>query len=126
MTDKSIKVDKSKNFDEKGHFTKGNQIGRMPQKGFNLSDLNKLVMEYEKSSENKRGSLLKHYIKRLFKSDQLLAKYMDKNIASKTINQLTGTDGEGIKFIIEKTYEESKKGEIDKKRETGEAESGEL
>ena len=100
-------------------FAKGNNLGRMPKKGFNLSDLNKLVLEYEKSPENKKGALLKHYIKRLFENDQLLAKYMDKNIP--TINELTGAGGEPIRYVIEKTYEKSEKpetGEKDKSEET--------
>ena len=100
MKEKSIKSEKGKNFNEKGKFIEGNVIGHMPKKGFNLHDLNKLVLDFEKSPENKKGSLLKHYIKRLFKNDKLLAKYMDKNIATRSINELTGADGGPLNIIL--------------------------
>ena len=61
---------RDKNFNEKGKFIKGNVIGRMPKTGYNLSDLNKMILEYEKSKQNKKGPLLKHFIKRLFKNDK--------------------------------------------------------
>lgn len=78
------------------------------KKGFNLHDLNKLVLEFEKSPENKKGSLLKHYIKRLFENDRLLAKYLDKNIPSK--NELTGPDGSPLSVILrELVYKEPEK-----------------
>lgn len=108
MKDKSSKSDRERNFNERGKFIKGNVIGRMPKNGFTLNDLNKLVLEFEKSPENKRGALLKHYIKRLFKNDHLLAKYLDKNIPSK--NELTGADGGPISITLnEITYKEPEK-----------------
>ena len=91
---------RDKNFDEKGRFKKGNILGSMPRDGFTLKDLNKLVLEYEKSSQNKKGTLLKHYVKRLFKNDKLLAKYLDKNIATKNINQFTGADGGPLNITL--------------------------
>ena len=100
MKDKSNISENNTNFDERGKFTKGNVIGRMPKKGFNLHDLNKLILEYEQSPENKKGALLKHYIKRLYKNDRLLAKFFDKNIPSKLINQLSGVDGEPINIVL--------------------------
>jgi hypothetical protein len=108
MKNKSSKCVREANFNEAGKFKNGNVIGRMPKSGFNLHDLNKLVLEYEKSPENKKGALLKHYIKRLFKNDRLLAKYFDKNIPSKT--ELTGKDGEPISVTLrEVVYKESGK-----------------
>ena len=105
MTEQSAQIGDNKDRNEKGQFIKGNVLGRMPKKGFNLHDLNKLVLEFEKSPENEKGSLLKHYIKQLFKNDRLLAKYMDKNIATKTIHELMGEDGEPINInLIEKIY----------------------
>ena len=53
MVDKAKISDRDKNFNDKGKFIKGNVIGQMPKKGFNLGHLNKLVMEFEKSPENK-------------------------------------------------------------------------
>ena len=109
MKDKAKESYKDKNWD-KGRFIKGNTIGQMPKKGFNLQHLNKLVLEYEKSPENKKGTLLKHYIKRLYKNDRLLAKFFDKNIPSKLINELTGSDGGPI-TLRELVYKETKKPE---------------
>ena len=100
---------------EDGTFRKGTEIGRMPKKGFNLHDLNKLVLEYEKSKENKKGSLLKHYIKRLFKNDKLLAKYMDKNIATRSINELTGADGGPLNIILKELIYGKESGKDPKK-----------
>lgn len=91
---------RAENFDQRGKFKKGNKLGYMPKKGFTLSDLNKLVLEYERSPENKKGPLLKHYIKRLFKNDKLLAKYLDKNIATRNINELTGADGGPLSITL--------------------------
>ena len=116
MKKKSIVSEKDKNFNERGKFIEGNVIGRMPKKGFNLHDLNKLVLEFEKSPENKKGSLLKHYIKRLFKNDKLLAKYMDKNIATRSINELTGADGGPLNITLKELIY-GKKPEKDPKRE---------
>lgn len=123
LNDKATKSDRNENFDEKGKFIKGNVIGRMPKKGFTLTHLNKLVKEFEESKENKKGTLLKHYVRRLYKNDRLLARYMDKNVPTKTINELTGPGGEPIKNIIlhKIIYGKGKKGE---KNKPGEAESG--
>ena len=97
---KKIKLKDDENKDELGRFKKGNKLGYMLKSGFTLSDLNKLVLEYERSPENKRGPLLKHYVKRLFKNDKLLAKYLDKNIATKSINELTGLDGGPLNITL--------------------------
>lgn len=94
-------------------FAKGNQIGRMPKKGFTLTDLNKLIREYE---ETKDITLLEHYIDELHKDNKLLARYMDKNIPTKSINELTGPGGEPLsitlrELIYGKDEEEGKSGE---------------
>ena len=91
---------RNKNFNEKGKFIKGNVIGRMPKTGYNLNDLNRMILEYEQSPQNKKGPLLKHFIKRLFKNDKLLAKYLDKNIATRSINELTGADGGPLNITL--------------------------
>ena len=96
-----------------GTFQKGTEIGRMPKNGFTLSDLNRLIAEFEKSPENKKGSLLKHYMRRLFKNDKLLAKYMDKNIATK--NQLTGADGGPLNITLNELIYGKEPGEAKKK-----------
>ena len=113
MTDKSVKIGENQNHGEHGRFVKGNTIGRMKKKGFTLTDLNKVVMEYEKTHEL---PILKHYIEQLYKDNNLLSKYIDKNVPTKNINELTGADGEPLKFIIEKTYQ----GEDDKQQNTSE------
>ena len=97
-----------------GYFAKGNSICRMPKKGVTLNDLTKMIIAYEEAQGKGKDALLKHYIQRLYENDQLLAKFMDKYIASKTINQLTG-DGEGIKFIIEKSYKKPERPKLDQK-----------
>ena len=99
MTDKSIEIDKKQDFDNKGHFAKGNQIGRMKKKGFTLTDLNKVIVEYEKTHE---FTILKHYIEQLFKDNTLLGKYIDKNVPTKQINELTGADGSPLTVTLKK------------------------
>ena len=113
MTDKSVKIGENQNHSEHGRFAKGNQIGRMKKKGFTLTDLNKLIRKYEESHGT---PILKHYITQLFKDNHLLDKYIDKNVPTKTINELTGADGSPLQFIIEKSYQ----GEDDKQQNTGE------
>ena len=76
--------------DGRNKFAKGNQIGRMKKKGFTLTDLNKLIRKYEEAHGT---PILKHYIKQLFKDNNLLSKYIDKNVPTKNINELTGADG---------------------------------
>ena len=95
----SVNLKKSENFtrNEKGQsrYAKGNNIGRMKKKGFTLTDLNKVVVEYEKTHDQ---LLLKHYIKQLFTDNNLLSKYIDKNVPTKQINELTGKDGGPINY----------------------------
>ena len=76
-------------------FAKGSQIGRMKKKGFTLTDLNKLVRVYEEAHDT---PILKHYIGQLFKDNTLLGKYIDKNVPTKTINELTGAGGGPITY----------------------------
>jgi len=111
MNVKSTEIERKQNFDNKGKFAKGNKIGRMPKKGFTLSDLNKLIRKYE---ANKDITLLEHYIEQLHKDNKLLARYMDKNIPTKSISELTGPGGEPLsitlrEIIYEKDEEEGKK-----------------
>ena len=113
MTDKSVKIGENQNHGEHGKFAKGNTIGRMKKKGFTLTDLNKLVRKYEEANGT---PILKHYIKQLYKDNTLLGKYIDKNVPTKNINELTGADGSPLQFIIEKTYQ----GENDKPKDTSE------
>ena len=80
-------------------FAKGNQIGRMKKKGFTLTDLNKLIRKYEESHDT---PILKHYIGQLFKDNTLLGKYIDKNVPTKTINELTGADGSPLTVTLKK------------------------
>ena len=110
MSDKSMKIDE--NFDDKGHFAKGNKIGRMKKKGFTLTDLNKVVVEYEKSHDQ---TLLKHYVEQLMLDNTLLSKFIDKNVPTKNINEVTGKDGSPLTFIIEKSYNKPEGEVIDKK-----------
>ena len=86
---------KDKRCNNGNSFAKGNQIGRMKKKGFTLDDLNKVVVEYEKTHDQ---TLLKHYISQLYKDNTLLAKYIDKNVPTKNINELFGKDGEPVNF----------------------------
>lgn len=97
MTAKSVEIGR-----ENGRFAKGNKIGRMKKKGFTLIDLNKVVVEYEKTHE---VTILKHYVDQLMKDNRLLDKYIDRNVPTKTINELTGADGSPLTFIVEKSYE---------------------
>lgn len=113
------KITKNKNFTSdpntgQNRLAKGNQIGRMPKKGFTLTDLNKLIRKYESTKDI---TLLEHYIEQLHKDNKLLGRYMDKNIPTKTISELTGPGGSPIRYIIEKTYEKGEKGEKGKSEE---------
>ena len=95
-----------------GHnsFAKGNQIGRMKKRGFTLTDLNKVVVEYEKTHDQ---ILLKHYISQLFKDNNLLSKYIDKNVPTKSINELTGKDGSPLSITLnEIIYENPEKKDV--------------
>lgn len=101
------KIDRNRDFNKEGKFVKGNKVGRMKKKGFTLTDLNKLIRKYEEAHDK---PLLKHYIEQLFKDNKLLDKYVDRNIPTKTISELTGADGSPLTFIVEKTYDKAKEG----------------
>lgn len=98
------KVTKNQNFTRdpvtgQNRIAKGNTIGRMPKKGFTLTDLNKLIRKYEKTHDQ---TILKHYIGQLFKDNRLLEKYIDKNVPTKTISELTGKDGSPLQITLKK------------------------
>ncbi len=99
----NLKKSENPNFtrNEKGQsrYAKGNTIGRMKKKGFTLTDLNRVVMEYEKTHEL---PILKHYIEQLYKDNNLLSKYIDKNIPTTTKNELTGADGSPLTVTLKK------------------------
>ena len=88
-------------YNKNGHkiFAKNNKIGRMKKKGFTLTDLNKVIVEYEKSHDL---PILKHYIEQLYKDNNLLSKYIDKNVPTKTINELTGKDGSPLNITLQR------------------------
>jgi len=50
---------KDKRCNNGNSFAKGNTIGRMKKKGFTLTDLNKVVVAYEKTH---KVTILKHYV----------------------------------------------------------------
>lgn len=98
------KIAKNSNFikDPKtgqNRFAKGTQIGRMKKKGFTLTDLNKLVRRYEATKTDGK-TVLQHYIEQLFKDNKLLDKYIDKNVPTRTISELTGAGGEPISITL--------------------------
>ena len=76
-------------------FAKGNQIGRMKKKGFSLTDLTKVAMEYDKTHDL---TILKHYIEQLFVDNRLLDKFIDRYVPSKTISEITGAGGGPITY----------------------------
>ena len=91
----------------KHEFAKGNKIGRMKKKGFTLADLNRVVMEYEKTHEL---PILKHYIEQLYKDNNLLSKYIDKNVPTKTLNELTGEGGSPLLITLKEIiYQDDEK-----------------
>ena len=93
--------------DEKGWFTKGNKYGRFP-KDLTLQHLTKLFREEEKRHLDKK-TILQHYKERLMKSDNLLAKFIDKYVPTKTINEITGKDGSPLTVTLKKViYSEEK------------------
>ena len=129
----SYKIRKNKEFIEKNYnklpngqlrLKKGTQIGRMPKKGFTLSDINKMIREYEEAEGKEKNILLKHYIKRLYKNDWLLAKFMDKNIPTKSVNELTGPGGDPLNITLREIIYGKDEKEV-KKEEKGKSENSE-
>ena len=96
--DKWIENEEYRNPD--GTFKKGHPFGRFP-KNLTLTYLTKLIRQDEKSNPDKK-TILKHYKDRLFKNDNLLAKFMDKYLPTKTINELTGADGTPLTVTLKK------------------------
>jgi len=103
------KIRENKNFTRdpitgQSRIAKGSTIGRMKKKGFTLTDLNKLVRVYEETHDK---PILKHYVDQLFKDNRLLEKYIDKNVPTKTINELTGADGSPLTITLIKVIYEA-------------------
>ena len=89
-----------------GTFKKGTQIGRMKKKGFSITDLTKVAMEYDKTHDL---TILEHYIEQLFVDNRLLDKFIDRYVPPKNISELTGKDGQPIGgtqviYLTEKIY----------------------
>ena len=63
-----------------GTFKKGTQIGRMKKKGYSLTDLTKVAMEYDKTHDL---AILEHYIEQLFVGNRLLDKFIDRYVPPK-------------------------------------------
>jgi len=61
-------------------FAKGNQIGRIRKKGYTLTDLTKVAMEYDKTHDE---SILKHYINQLISDNRLLENFVNRYIPPK-------------------------------------------
>ena len=101
MTDKSVEIGKNKNYDERGRFVKGNEIGRMKKRGYTLLDLTKVAIQYDKTHD---VSILKHYVEQLLKDNRLLENYINKYVPTKNVSEITNK-GEPIKFIIVTSYE---------------------
>jgi len=76
-------------------FAKGNQIGRIRKKGYTLTDLTKVALEYDKTHDE---SILKHYINQLISDNRLLENFINKYVPTKTINELTGAGGGPITY----------------------------
>jgi len=76
-----------------GTFKKGTQIGRMKKKGFSITDLTRVAMEYDKTHDL---TILKHYIEQLFVDNRLLDRFIDRYVPTKNINEITGKDGEPL------------------------------
>jgi len=97
MTD-NLKIGENRIIDLRnpdGTFKKGTQIGRMKKKGFSLTDLTKVAMEYDKTHDL---TILKHYIEQLFVDNRLLDKFIDRYVPSKTISEITGAGGGPITY----------------------------
>ena len=86
--------------DGRNRFAKGNKIGRMKKKGFTLTDLNKVVVAYEKTHDQ---TILKHYIEQLFKDNRLLDKYIDRNVPTKQELEITIPKTVKEKEFVQKT-----------------------
>jgi len=115
MTD-NVKIGENRIIDLRnpnGTFKKGTQIGRMKKKGYTLTDLTKVAIEYDKTHDL---TILKHYINQLLIDNRLLDKFIDRYVPSKTINQLTGADGGPISITLHKIiYSEIDKSEVKRK-----------
>jgi len=77
-----------------GTFKKGTQIGRMKKKGFSLTDLTKVAMEYDKTHDL---AILQHYIEQLFVDNRLLENFVNRYIPPK----------QDIGFIMPKIVKET-------------------
>ena len=93
-------------------FAKGNQIGRIKKRGYTLTDLTKVAMEYDKGHDD---SILKHYINQLMKDNRLLENYINRYVPIKTVSELTGVDGSPLTFVIEKSYNKPEGEDTEKK-----------
>jgi len=95
--------------DKKGWFTKGNKYGSFPRK-LTITYLTKLIRKDEKLHPDKKPILI-HYKERLYKSDVLLSKFMDKYLPTININELTGAGGSPLTVTTVLAYKEPGKGE---------------
>ena len=100
------RIENENNRNPNGTFKENNTVGRFPKK-LTITYLTKLIRKDEKLHPGKKPILL-HYKERLYKNDNLLAKFMDKYLPTINRNELTGAGGEPININLIKTiYSES-------------------
>ena len=124
--------------DDKGRFLPGNEVGKIPrEKLWDITELEQAIREVEAEGDEKTGAkldLLKHFVKRAFVSDRILAEIISKKIPKISISELKGSGNAWNVFITEfsdsglpedlkKKVEEFRKSQLIKEQGEGENQS---
>jgi len=103
----TINDKKAINFNDKGKFLPGNKIGNLPKKkAYNVNELKKAIEEVEKG---KKSTLLKHFIKKAYTSNQVLIALIKKLVPDISISELKSSEPFNLfvmQFLKEKEIKE--------------------
>ena len=90
-------MNKPENFDERGKFLPGNQIGKIKKKkAYDIEELKKAIQEAEKGKDH---TLLVHFFNKAYESNQVLIALIKKLIPDISVTELKG-DGSAWNVFI--------------------------
>jgi len=97
------------NFDDRGKFKKGNEIGKLPrEKIYSTEELAQAIREVE---EEDKIDILKYYVRQTLKDNRVLIDLIGKKIPKITINEIKGTGLPFNLFVTQFIEEKKEEGE---------------
>ena len=111
----TINEDKALNFDKRGKFLPGNKIGKIQKKkAYNVGELRKAIEDVERG---KKHTLLKHFIRKAYTSEQVLIALIRKLVPDISITEINNSGSPFNLFVTQFIEEKRKEKEINERPE---------